>query len=97
MSRARAPSAPLLSTALLAALGLAGLLLGGCGMYGDLYLEGQAPPPEVTPEDAPRVIPEVTEEPPIMLEEAADENERKPDADQPDADRPDEGTPAGAP
>lgn len=75
----------------LSALGLAALLLGGCGMYGDLYLEGRAPPPEETPQP----IPEVTEEPPIMLEERDDERERKPD-EAGNEDRGEDG-PAGAP
>lgn len=39
---------------------LALLLLSGCGMYGDLYLE----------EEAPR-LPEITEAPPIAADEAA--------------------------
>jgi len=73
-------------------LGLAALLLAGCGMYGDLYLEGEVPRPEVT------------EEPPIMLEESggADENEpgenqpgeNQPDGDQPKGQKPDAGGPA---
>lgn len=68
-------------------LGLAALLLAGCGMYGDLYLEGEVPRPEVT------------EEPPIMLEEpaGADENEpdeNEPDENQPNGQKPDAGGPA---
>jgi len=53
-------------------LGLAALLLAGCGMYGDLYLEGEVPRPEVT------------EEPPIMLEQPAGADENQPDDEHPD-------------
>lgn len=86
---------------MLAASALTVLLLGGCGMYGDLYLEGEAPPPEVTPEDAPGITPEITEEPPILLKEPADQGdgtpgEATPDEDRPDKDQPDEDGPAGA-
>lgn len=93
MSRAR-----VLAVLSPAAPGLAALLLVGCGMYGDLYLEGEAPPPEDTRPE----IPEVTEEPPIMLEEPADEDERGPDeggSDEggPDERGPDKGVPAGTP
>jgi hypothetical protein len=47
------------------------LLLGGCGMYGPLFLEEQETP-----------VPEITEAPPIAVDESADgEPEAAPERD----------------
>ncbi|NHA13809.1 hypothetical protein [Thioalkalivibrio sp. XN279] len=74
MDHPRSRAATTRAVASLAAL----LLAGGCGMYGDLYLEAPAPPP------APQPAPEVEEREPILedaapaVEPAAEDQAEKP-------------------